>query len=76
MIEINPNRINVSSGNTGKLSERKREQAQQAATSVPRRAHVNIIPSNESLATLIRSAVAAFRQGVTWDRGTILNLLV
>ena len=42
---------------------------------VPKRADVNIIPAPESLMTLIRSAVAALRQGITWDRGTILNIL-
>lgn len=42
----------------------------------PERAHVNFIPSAESLATLIESAVAALRKGVYWDRGTLLNLVV
>lgn len=41
----------------------------------PKRAHVNFIPSSESLGALIENAVSALRQGVTWDRGTILNLL-
>lgn len=40
------------------------------------RAEINFIPAAESLATLIRSAVAALRKGVYWDRGSILNLVV
>ena len=74
-LNINPNRINIPTGNTGKPAEQRRA-AGSRAQSVPKRAHLNIIPSAESLATLIRSAVAALREGVTWDRGTILNLLV
>ena len=42
----------------------------------PARAHVNIIPSPESLRTLIAGAVTALRKGVRWDRGTILNVVV
>lgn len=40
------------------------------------RAHLNFIPSSDSLHTLINSAMEALRRGVYWDRGTILNLLV
>ncbi len=78
MIHINPNRINVPSGNTGKPGERNRRQANadDAHLIIPKRAHVNHIPAPDSLQTLINSAVAAFRKGVFWDRGTIVNLLV
>jgi len=77
MIEINSNRINVASGGAGRLAER-RKQADSGASqpAAPKRAHINIIPAPESLATMIRSAVASLRQGMAWDRGTILNLLV
>lgn len=76
-INLNPNRINTSPGTAGKAARHRPEggQPQGAPARVPR-AHVNIVPSPESLATLIRSAVAALRQGVRWDRGSILNLLV
>lgn len=76
-IEINPNRINIASGSAGKIKERPHSPAALTHNPVvPRRAHVNVMPSPESLGTLIRSAVEALRRGIRWDRGTILNLLV
>lgn len=39
------------------------------------RAPLDFIPSPESLATLINSAVASLRKGIYWDRGSILNVL-
>jgi hypothetical protein len=76
-ININPNRINVATGGAGKASDRRRQQHEGDTDVVaPARAHVNIIPEPESLSTLIRSAVAALRKGVYWDRGTILNIVV
>lgn len=76
VININPNRINVSSGASGKASERRRQLPDQDnAYVVPKRAAVNYIPSPESLRTLISSAVEALRKGIRWDRGTILNIL-
>lgn len=75
-IDINPNRINIPAGAAGKLSAERRRAEKDTVVPTPKRAHVNIIPEPESLATFIRSAVAALRQGVAWDRGTILNLLV
>ncbi len=75
VININPNRINPSSGS--KVAGRRRERADDSVEIiVPARAHVNFIPAVESLRTLISSAVEALRRGITWDRGTILNLLV
>ena len=74
-ITINPNRINVGTGGTGKAADRRRESAVSANFTPPRRAALNIIPAPESLMTLIRSAVEALRQGVRWDRGTIVNIL-
>jgi len=78
VININPNRINIASGNIGKAVERRRQQSDGSgnAYTVPKRSDVNYIPPPESLGTLIRSAISALRQGVFWDRGTILNLLV
>ena len=76
-ININPNRIHTGSAGIGKSSVGQRQTtSQNTPVVVPKRAHVNIIPEPESLATMIRSAVAALRQGATWDRGTMLNLLV
>lgn len=74
-ININPNRINVTPGRTGRPDERKREAPSQDEFITPSRAHLNIIPEPESLATLVRSAVASMRRGMFWDRGTILNIL-
>jgi hypothetical protein len=77
VININPNRVNIAPGSAGKTAERRRQQPDAAsAYTVPKRSDVNYIPAPESLMTLINSAVAALRQGVFWDRGTILNLLV
>jgi hypothetical protein len=76
-ININPKRINTGSAGAGKSSIGKRQTASpEAPVIIPQRAHVNIIPEPESLATMIRSAIAALRQGTFWDRGTIVNLLV
>lgn len=77
VININPNRINTQGAGAGKTADQRRRQ--NAADNVyvtPKRADINHIPEPETLGTLIRSAVAALRQGVAWDRGTILNLVV
>lgn len=74
-ININPNRVNVATGGLGKAPDRRRDQQRPHAV-VPKRASQNVIPHPESLSTLIRSAVAAMREGVYWDRGTMLNIVV
>lgn len=77
VININPNRINIQSGNAGKANVGQRESAaSNERTVIPAKADVNNIPAPETLQTLIRSAVSALRQGTFWDRGTILNLVV
>ncbi len=78
VININPNRINVSGGASSKTSQQRQQEteAQQSAYVVPKRSDINFIPAAESLRTLISSAVASLRKGVYWDRGTILNLIV
>ena len=78
-ININPNRINIQPGTGTKprLGQRRPEREEdEASLIVPTRADVNNIPAPESLATLVRSAIASLRKGVHWDRGTIINLLV
>lgn len=57
-------------------SERRREPVDRSKLAPPARAHVNFIPSSDALRTLVEKAVEAFSRGVTWDRGSILNLLV
>ncbi len=78
VININPNRINATSGADSKVAARKRRQAEAGGASYapPRRADVNYVPAPESLRTLVRSAVEALKRGIAWDRGTIVNLLV
>jgi hypothetical protein len=77
VININPNRINVSSGKAGRTGDRKPQQNDdESLYTAPRRSDVNYIPEPASLATLISSAIAAMRRGVYWDRGTIINLYV
>ncbi len=74
VIHINPNRINTpASGRPSVSRERPREEKLKAA---PKRVEENFIPEPDSLATIIRGALAALKQGIHWDRGTILNLLV
>ena len=73
VIHINPNRINTPANRPQVKRERSRDEK---FTSAPKRVEENFIPEPESLATMIRSAVAALREGMRWDRGTILNLVV
>ena len=77
-ININPNRINIKSGGTGKPTTGRRESSHNSDERiiVPAKAEVNNIPAPESLQTMIRSAVDSLRKGIFWDRGTILNLVV
>lgn len=77
VININPNRINIQSGNAGKSTAGRRESTfGDERIIVPSKADVNNIPAPESLQTMIRSAVDSLRKGVFWDRGTILNLVI
>lgn len=73
-ININPNRINTTPGTARRPGDRPRQQEQEEFV-VPNRAMLGVIPEPESLATLVRSAVASLRKGIFWDRGTILNII-
>lgn len=75
-IEIKPHRLRTHTGANAGIGGRRFAPPPETPIVTPKRAHVNIIPSPESLATLVRSAVAALRRGTFWDRGSILNLLV
>jgi hypothetical protein len=76
-ININPNRINIAPGTTGKASTTRRDQGENLTPIVtPKRAAENFIPSPEALRTLVTGAVEALRRGIRWDRGTILNVVV
>ncbi len=75
-IELKSTSINNSSVSANR--QEKRQIIAQARQDIPKpaRAHVNYVPSNESLKTLIANATFALRQGVYWDRGSIVNLLL
>lgn len=74
VIHIHPNRINTpATGRPAVSRERKRDEK---FSVIPKRVEENFIPEPESLASMIRSAIASLREGVRWDRGTILNILV
>jgi hypothetical protein len=75
VININPNYIPSQRPATGRSQERKRED-EGIAYKKPSRVEENFIPEPDSLATIIRNAIASLRQGIVWDRGTILNLVV
>lgn len=77
VININPNRINIQSGGAGRSTADRRDGAASGKRIIiPAKADVNNIPAPESLHTMIRSAIEALHNGVFWDRGTILNLVV
>src|SRR5690348_15046584 len=75
VIHIDPNRVSIGKGVHGRSGERSRR-SPEGLYKPPVRADVNHIPAPEALRTLVASAVAALREGVRWDRGTILNVLV
>lgn len=77
IININPNRLSNPGATRPQVRGRERERQEEPKVKAsPKRAEENFIPEPESLATRIRSAVASLREGLHWDRGTILNLLV
>lgn len=42
----------------------------------PARAHKNYVPSPDALRTLIERALDALSNGVYWQRGSIINLIL
>lgn len=56
------------------ISQRPQPQPNQSPR--PQRAAENYVPANESIATLVRSALQSQKQGALWDRGSILNIVV
>ena len=75
VIHINPNRINTPGTGKNPVS-RERPSASGKKPLTPKRVDENFIPEPESLATMIRNAISALKDGAKWDRGTILNLVV
>ena len=59
----------------GKTSTGKRGAGQERSLArPPKAADENIIPTPESLSTRIKHALASLKEGVVWDRGSIINL--
>ncbi|MDX2072832.1 MAG: hypothetical protein SFX19_00525 [Alphaproteobacteria bacterium] len=73
VIHIDPRRINTPA--SGRPQVRRERPRDEKLKSAPKRVEENFIPEPESLATIIRNAVTALREGFHWDRGTILNIL-
>ncbi len=42
----------------------------------PARAALNVIPSPERLQMLVDKALDALKQGIFWDRGSIINIIL
>ena len=59
-------------GNTG--AGKRQANAHKPTTTRPPTADENSVPTPESLSMLIGRAIASLKQGVVWDRGSILNL--
>ena len=77
VIHINPNRINTPASARPQVGrERAAEGKKQSAKQRIVLAEENFIPEPETLSTMIRGALASLREGMRFDRGSILNLLV
>lgn len=77
VIQLDPRRVSAPSQSGNRNAQRgPRRAPQEDVYTPPTRAEVNYIPANESLATMVGSAIEAVRRGVYWDRGTIVNILV
>jgi hypothetical protein len=70
-------RVTTTSGHVPSRSrpESEREGAR-ADNAPPQTRGFQTIPSENVLSQLIERAVAAFKQGLVWDRGSIVNLEV
>jgi hypothetical protein len=80
-VELPPNGSNLYplSANNARIGGQQPQQLPQRGSQAPvkpERAHVNYVPANETIATLVQNALSAQKQGVHWDRGSILNLVV
>lgn len=62
------------------LTGQPRREEETAAPEKPRRASpraaLNSIPTPDRLQLLINNALAALRQGIFWDRGAIINIVL
>jgi hypothetical protein len=59
-----------------RTQERRVSTAHPTDTTPPKSRGFHVIPSENVLAQLIDRAVSALKQGVHWDRGSILNIEV
>lgn len=60
----------------GKKQKTPPHSAVASARRKPFGADENFVPTNESLASLIKNALLALKEGNYWDRGSVVNLLV
>ena len=74
-IPTTPTSIRPSTGEVAKRGLVKQEK-QEGKGFKRSRAEENYIPAPETLKTLIRNALAALKEGITFDRGSIVNLVV
>ncbi len=75
-MQINPSFSGGISGVKPQIRPSRLPTQQGEEVAVPERAELNFIPSAESIATFVQHAISALKQGIYWDRGTILNVLV
>ncbi len=60
-----------------RTDDTKRQEVEDKSKYYPsRRARENVIPGSDELARLIDRALNALSQGVYWDRGSIVNIVL
>lgn len=75
-ISTSPGNITSGAANAARKELAKREAQAEQKFSKPARQEENYLPANETIATLVRNALAALKQGTIFDRGSIVNLVV
>lgn len=77
-VNLNPNAVNLPAARVAARTGDEGSKARSRGTlQAPRvRADENVIPSPDLLRSLIEKAVGALKEGMYWDRGSILNLVV
>lgn len=84
MVNEISNSSNVIRGGFAEIAKRELAKREEQAAQSPQpsksqkqaKAEENYVPAPESLSTLIRNAIAAFKSGNIFDRGSIVNLVV
>lgn len=76
MVNFIPSNVIDIATHPSRRPERRREPIDRNKLAPPPRPDVNYIPAPDAIRTLVEKALQALSRGVTWDRGSILNLLV